>query len=788
MQLASDTTKISIPKTSKGQTTVEEYFAKDVLEKKQVTPAEFIDVKALMGDTSDNIPGVPGIGEKTATAIIVQYHSIENAKAHVEELKPPKASKNLAEFYEQAVMSKTLATIERHAPVELDYDKASYHSIYTPEAYALCRELGFKKILERFSDGATGSGLSDMENAGGVKISADFEKISDEAGAKKAFSFAAEVISNKEKILGIAIVSDDSDVAEQADGQLKMLSEAAVGRGILALSDGEECFVIDGSKTAEIFAAQLRTLIDNAAKYSDTPRIASMDVKRLLTDVTNLTGEKLDIPRDAYPAFSDIGIMAYLLDPLASEYLYDAIAYRELSATVPTKIDILGKNTEKKALSADPDALLTYLSYEAKVVALSTKPMTERLKSEGLLSLYEKTERPLIFALYSMERDGIYIDRAALSDYGNGLSGAIDAYEAKIYEAAGEHFNINSPKQLGEILFEKLGLKGGKKTKTGYSTAADVLEKLAPDNPIIEDILSYRQLAKLKSTYAEGLAKCIDADGRIRTTFQQTVTATGRLSSTEPNLQNIPIRMEQGKLIRKVFFPKEGYTFVDADYSQIELRVLAHMSGDENLIEAYRQDKDIHRATASLVFHTPFDEVTELQRRNAKAVNFGIVYGISSFGLGQDLNISRTEAQEYIDNYYRAYPKLKDFLDGLIASAKETGYAVTMFGRKRPIPELKSSNFMQRQFGERVAMNMPIQGTAADIIKIAMIRVYERLREEKLKSRLILQVHDELLIEALDSEVDEIKRILDEEMHAAAELLVPLEIDVHTGKNWYDAK
>ena len=375
-----------------------------------------------------------------------------------------------------------------------------------------------------------------------------------------------------------------------------------------------------------------------------------------------------------------------------------------------------------------------------------------------------------------------------MKTYGDQLAGRIRELETSIYEQAGETFNINSPKQLGVILFEKMQLPGGKKTKTGYSTAADVLEKLAQEHPVVASVLEYRTLAKLKSTYADGLAAFIAPDGRIHSTFNQTITATGRISSTEPNLQNIPVRMELGRMIRKVFVPKPGCVFVDADYSQIELRVLAHLSGDERLIQAYRDAEDIHRITASQVFHIPFDEVTPLQRRNAKAVNFGIVYGISSFGLSQDLSISRKEASEYIEKYFETYPGIKNFLDGLVEHAKENGYVTTLYGRRRPMPELKSSNFMQRSFGERVAMNAPIQGTAADIIKIAMIRVSERLKREQLKSRLILQIHDELLIEAEKEEVEQVKTILREEMQGAAELSVRLEVDMHTGNNWYEAK
>lgn len=412
----------------------------------------------------------------------------------------------------------------------------------------------------------------------------------------------------------------------------------------------------------------------------------------------------------------------------------------------------------------------------------------EELKSQGMYQLYETIERPLIFVLADMELAGIRADGDALKVYGEQLQERILELETEIYREAGEEFNINSPKQLGVILFEKLQMPYGKKTKTGYSTAAEVLEKLAPEYPLVDKILEYRQLTKLKSTYADGLGKDIDADGRIRSTFNQTITATGRISSTEPNLQNIPIRMELGRLIRKVFLPKEGYVFLDSDYSQIELRVLAHMSGDERLIDAYNQAQDIHAITASQVFHVPFDEVTPLLRRNAKAVNFGIVYGISSFGLSQDLSITRQEAAEYIKQYFLTYPGIKEFLDGLVESAKKDGYVATLYGRRRPVPELSSSNFMQRSFGERVAMNSPIQGTAADIIKIAMIRVHDKLQELGLASRLILQVHDELLIETKKEELDQVKQILEEEMHHAADLAVDLEVDTHEGETWYDAK
>ena len=428
------------------------------------------------------------------------------------------------------------------------------------------------------------------------------------------------------------------------------------------------------------------------------------------------------------------------------------------------------------------------ICYDAYVSNKAMIPVLEELYNTDMIGLYLDMELPLAYTLYDMEKRGIRVHKEELQDYSVRLNERIEDLELLIYDLAGEKFNINSPKQLGVILFEKLQLPFGKKTKTGYSTSADVLEKLKCEHDIVRYVLEYRTLAKLKSTYADGLVSYIEDDMRIRSTFNQMITATGRISSTEPNLQNIPVRIPIGREIRKVFVPEEGYLFVDADYSQIELRVLAHLSGDEKLINAYKSNQDIHRTTASEVFNIPFEEVTDLDRRNAKAVNFGIVYGISSFGLGQDLNITRKEADSYIKSYFKTYPRLKEYLDGLVEGAKENGYITTMFNRRRPIPELLSSNFMQRAFGERAAMNSPIQGTAADIIKIAMIRVNNKLREEQLKSRLLLQIHDELLIETHESEVEQVKKILEEQMNEAAKLSVSLEVDMNVGNTWFDVK
>lgn len=481
-------------------------------------------------------------------------------------------------------------------------------------------------------------------------------------------------------------------------------------------------------------------------------------------------------------------VLAYLLNPLPKEYPLDALTNEYINLIEPSYEEIFGNVRGVKEPFLDVEKTCRFACLKAYSCTRLYHVLYENVKRKGMEKLYLEIERPLIFCLYEMEKEGIYASLSALKEYDEKLSKEIGVLQDKIYKEAGEEFNINSPKQLGEVLFEHMKLPGGKKTKTGYSTSADVLEKMRGENPIVDDILSYRQYTKLESTYAVGLTKCIADDGRIHTTYQQTVTATGRLSSTEPNLQNIPVRLPLGREIRKAFLPKEGYIFVDADYSQIELRVLAHLSQDENLINAYKTDADIHRATAALVFHKDPKDVTDLDRRRAKAVNFGIVYGISSFGLGENLGISPKEAKQYIDDYYLAYPKLKIYLDGLVTSAKEMGFALTLFGRRRPIPELSSKAYMVRQFGERVAMNSPIQGTAADIMKLSMVKVMKKIREEGLESKVLLQVHDELLIETKIEEKDKVIKILNSEMAHAVELSVPLQISIESGNTWYEAK
>lgn len=774
LQLASDHIKIRIPKTKRTGTEIEDYYAEDVKEKYQVTPTEFIDVKALMGDSADNIPGVPGIGEKTATNLIVAFGSIENAYEHIEEVKPPRAQNNLREHYDLAQMSKSLATIEVNAPIEYEVSQAQLGNLFTPEAYVWMKKLEFKNMMKRF----------DMESPVNP-LEERFRKVTAKAEADRVFAEAL-----KARRVGFYLLADPHREPAEKQGQLSLQDflepEDSQGakehpqRGsqvigvCLAYGADKICLIQAGG---DILADDLLGEIRRLAEAADMA--ATFDLKPQLP--------YLSVYGKAEEHLEDVLIGAYLLNPLKNDYAYDDVAKEHLDLLVPSRQDLLGKLTVGQAAEEKPQELLQYGCWVAYVCLQAAEVLRQKLKDGGMWQLYREIEMPLINTLYEMEREGILVNASQLKAYGEDLSVKIVELEQEIYEDAGEKFNINSPKQLGVILFDKLKMPYGKKTKTGYSTAADVLEKLAGEYPLVSKILEYRQLAKLKSTYADGLANFIGEDGRIHSCFHQTITATGRISSTEPNLQNIPIRMELGRQIRKVFIPKEGCVLIDADYSQIELRVLAHMSEDANLIQAYREAQDIHRMTASQVFHVPFEEVTSLQRRNAKAVNFGIVYGISSFGLSQDLSITTKEASEYIDSYFETYPGVKQFLDRQVQQAKEQGFVATMFGRRRPVPELSSSNYMQRSFGERVAMNSPIQGTAADIIKIAMVRVGKSLREHGLQSRMILQVHDELLIEAREEEVGQVKEILKKEMEMAAELSVKLEVDMKQGRDWYEA-
>lgn len=740
LQLATDTVLVRIPKTKHGKTEVEDYYAKNVVETYGVTPLIFIDMKGLMGDTSDNIPGVPGIGEKTAAKLLAEYGDLDGVYAAVDSMKASKMKQNLIENKDLAYLSKTLATIKLDCPIPFEFSEATYHDPFNAEAYTLFEDLELKSFYKRFSvekkEELTFETVLIDEIDGYNALLAKLQKA-------KEVSFAW--ITQDGEALGVAVCMDLEHV--YLIRFMMFITEAMVADNLLALSRDYQV------------------------------QLACMHVKNLLSF--------LDFHEE--DAVFDAGLAAYLLQPNQSEYEYDTLAKVYLDVTLPSEKEMLGK--EKLGyFSFEDEKVQKWMAYQAIVPYKIKSVLREKLKETGMESLYDEMELPCLYALYEMEKNGIRVDGEALHQYGKKLRTRIEELTAEIHAMAGEEFNINSPKKLGEILFEKLGLKNGKKTKTGYSTSAEVLEKLTNAHPIIPRILEYRQLTKLNSTYAEGLAGYIRADGRIHGKFHQTVTVTGRISSADPNLQNIPTRMPLGREIRKVFIPEEGSVFVDADYSQIELRVLAHMSGDAALIAAYQADEDIHAITASQVFDVPLDQVDSTLRRKAKAVNFGIVYGISSFGLGQDLDISRKEAEGYIEKYFATYGKVKEFLDRTVEDAKKNGYTVTMFGRRRPIPELASSNFMTRSFGERAAMNAPVQGTAADIIKIAMVRVNRRLKEEHLQSKLVLQIHDELIIETKKEEVEIVQKILVQEMMHAADLAVPLLVDANVGDSWYDAK
>lgn len=744
LQLASDKIKIRIPKTKLTGTEIEDYYDKDVENKYNVTPQQFIDLKGLMGDASDNIPGVPGVGEKTASKLITSYESIENLYEHIDEL-TGKVATTLKENKELAYLSKKLATIYTECDINFNIEEAGLDKLFNDDVYQMFKQLEFKSLLAKFQSAEVSRSTGLEKNFILIDNLADADKVFENKKSEAASALGIYMLIDNSRLLGVAICNSDEQV----------------------------CFIKCTGLLTQDYLSEKAAKAAKAAKSA-----ATIGLKEQLTF--------LDVCEE--DNIFDASIAAYLLNPLTDSYHYDDLARDYLSLTIPSREDLLGKMSLEEALEAKQNGLVEYACYNAYIARRSAERLKELLTEAGMRELFETIEMPLVYTLYEMEQRGIRVNKEALKEYGNSLQTGIERLEKEIYGMVGEEFNINSPKQLGVILFEKLRLPFGKKTKTGYSTSADVLEKLQSEHPVVKCILDYRQLTKLKSTYADGLAGYIQADGRIHGRFHQTIAATGRISSTDPNLQNIPIRMELGRQIRKVFIPENGFVFLDADYSQIELRVLAHMSGDERLINAYREAKDIHRITASEVFHTPFDEVTPAQRSSAKAVNFGIVYGISSFGLGQDLNISKKEAERYIDKYFETYPGVKRYLDNLVATAKETGYSATLFGRRRPIPELSNSNFMVRSFGERVAMNSPIQGTAADIIKIAMIRVNRRLNKEQLQSRLILQVHDELLVETKLDECEKVEQIMLEEMQGAASLAVVLEAEVKTGRDWYDAK
>lgn len=730
LQLASDKTKVILTVTKSGYNETIIYDDKAVKEKYHVTPTEFIDVKALMGDPSDNIPGVKGVGEKTAMSLIEKHHSIEYIYENIDGIGLKGAMlQKMKDGRKMAFMSKELATINRNTPIEFNAEECVFDGFENNgELYEILKRLELNSIIKKL----------DLSGGDNVKENEDIFK---------DFSYQ---VGDKNMISG-----DKVTVVLDFDGD--NISSAAVGAGNNAVVLNEQ--------------DDIKELLED-----DSVAKVMFDVKEA---IVKLNG-RIDIKNIS----DDTAIAAYLVDPAKNEYTIEKLA-SEYFGTVIEKPEV-------KQLSLLDDVETDRSEYLAKcAVALGVlnERIGDKIKENGQEKLYQEVELPLVTVLAHLEINGFLVDDNQLKEFADKLGEKIDALTNEIYMLAGEEFNINSPKQLGVILFEKLELKPVKKTKTGYATNADVLEKLRDKHPIVNFIMEYRQLAKLKSTYCDGLTAVVNPNThRIHSVFTQTVTVTGRLSSTEPNLQNIPTRTELGREIRKMFVAKDGYVLVDADYSQIELRVLAHIANDETMINAFRNNEDIHAVTASQVLGIPLEDVTKEQRSSAKAVNFGIVYGIGEFSLAQDLHISVKEAKAYIESYLEKYHGVRNYMESIKEQAKKDGYVKTMLNRIRYIPELKSPNYNIRQFGERVALNTPIQGTAADIIKLAMVRVDNRLINEGLKSKLILQVHDELIVEAYKDEVDKVKQILSEEMQGAMELNVPLKVDMSTGHSWYDAK
>ena len=730
LQLASDKTKVILTVTKSGYNETIIYDDKAVKEKYRVTPTEFIDVKALMGDPSDNIPGVKGVGEKTAMSLIEKHHSIEYIYENIDGIGLKGAMlQKMKDGRKMAFMSKELATINRNTPIEFNAEECVFDGFENNgELYEILKRLELNSIIKKL----------DLSGGDNVKENEDIFK---------DFSYQ---VGDKNMISG-----DKVTVVLDFDGD--NISSAAVGAGNNAVVLNEQ--------------DDIKELLED-----DSIAKVMFDVKEAIVKLNGRIGIK--------NISDDTAIAAYLVDPAKNEYTIEKLA-SEYFGTVIEKPEV-------KQLSLLDDVETDRSEYLAKcAVALGVlnERIGDKIKENGQEKLYHEVELPLVTVLAHLEINGFLVDDNQLKEFADKLGEKIDALTNEIYMLAGEEFNINSPKQLGVILFEKLELKPVKKTKTGYATNADVLEKLRDKHPIVNFIMEYRQLAKLKSTYCDGLRAVVNPNThRIHSVFTQTVTVTGRLSSTEPNLQNIPTRTELGREIRKMFVAKEGYVLVDADYSQIELRVLAHIANDETMINAFRNNEDIHAVTASQVLGIPLEDVTKEQRSSAKAVNFGIVYGIGEFSLAQDLHISVKEAKAYIESYLEKYHGVRNYMESIKEQAKKDGYVKTMLNRIRYIPELKSPNYNIRQFGERVALNTPIQGTAADIIKLAMVRVDNRLINEGLKSKLILQVHDELIVEAHKDEVDKVKQILSEEMQGAMELNVPLKVDMSTGHSWYDAK
>ncbi|MFN2747674.1 MULTISPECIES: DNA polymerase I [Bacillus] len=739
-QLATEGTTVAI--TKKGITDVEYYTPEHVREKYGLTPPQIIDMKGLMGDASDNIPGVPGVGEKTAIKLLKQFHTVEKLLSSIDEVSGKKLKEKLEEFKDQALMSKELATITTEAPLEITLDALGYEGFDREAVIKLFKDLGFHSLLERLGEDTAEKEEEQFEELD-VKIT---NEITEELFASPA-SFVVEQLGDnyhEAPILGFSIVNEN--------GAFFIPKETAIA------SERFKEWAQDDSKKKWVF-----------------------DVKRA---AVALRWQGVELKGAEF----DVLLAAYIINPGHSYDDVASVAKTHQLSIVSSDEAVYGKGA-KQAVPAEQE-LADHLARKGKAISLLRDKLLDELEENEQLELFEDLEMPLAHILGEMESIGVQVDVDRLKKMGEELSGKLKEYEKKIHESAGETFNINSPKQLGVILFEKLGLPVIKKTKTGYSTSADVLEKLRDKHVIIEDILHYRQIGKLQSTYVEGLLKVIRKDShKVHTRFNQALTQTGRLSSTDPNLQNIPIRLEEGRKIRQAFVPSQkGWLMFAADYSQIELRVLAHISKDKNLIEAFTNDMDVHTKTAMDVFHVAEEEVTSAMRRQAKAVNFGIVYGISDYGLSQNLGITRKEAAAFIERYFNSFQGVKEYMEETVQEAKQKGYVTTLLSRRRYIPELTSRNFNLRSFAERTAMNTPIQGSAADIIKKAMIQMAKKLKEKGLQAKLLLQVHDELIFEAPEEEIKELEKLVPEVMESALELDVPLKVDCSSGPSWYDAK
>ncbi len=737
--------RVHVALTRKGISEVEYYDLQRLDEVYGLNPEQIIDLKGFMGDASDNIPGVPGVGEKTALKLLHQFETVENTYAHIDDVPGKKLKEKLLEHKEQALLSKQLATIKRDAPLDVQLKQTVYAGFDRDKVVRVFKELEFQSLLDRIGQATTEA--QEFEDVHFKVIDDDDSTLWKEALVSPAAVYV-EVVDehyHRADIQGIGICNENGLFFIPSD----RLSSSS--RFQQWLSDEEKKWVYNAKRTQVVL--KWKGLELNGIDF-------------------------------------DIFLAAYLLNPTASNLGMHQLAGAYADIPIQSDEQIYGKGAKRK-LPDSAEALYEHIARKARVIYEAKERMEDELEQHGMLGLFYDLELPLSQILGEMETEGIKVDRSKLEKMGVELNERLEELTEEIYAlAGGVRFNINSPKQLGEILFDKLNLPVIKKTKTGYSTSAEVLEKLAPQHEIIDKLLHYRQLGKLQTTYIDGLLKVIDADtGKVHTTFQQTITATGRLSSTDPNLQNIPIRLEEGRKIRKAFVPAhEDHVLLAADYSQIELRILAHISEDEGLVEAFRQGEDIHARTAMDIFHVSEDEVTPLMRRQAKAVNFGIVYGISDYGLSQNLNITRKEAKEFIERYFASFPKVKAYMEDVVQQAKKDGYVSTILNRRRYLPEINSRNFNQRSFAERTAMNTPIQGTAADIIKKAMVEIASRLKEEQLTSKLLLQVHDELILEVPKEEVPQMEALVPEVMENAMELRVPLKVDVSYGPTWYDAK